>query len=387
MVVGSGALLAYWFRGNVSPYAIVFVSLSVGCLLIFQHTGRLKPFFYNAAFLLLALSLSELYFEFEETSDGAAYQHLRHDETLGYAAKPGVFRALKTYAFGRRVVYDVKYSIEPSGVRHTPIAATGPTAFFFGDSFMFGEGVNDDETLPFAFSVASGMRVVNFGLNGYGPHQMLRSLELDLPGRSGFVLPKFVVYLAIPQHIKRAAGYSAWDRAGPLYEVQNGRAQFVGSFRDKGRMSTPPSEPASLLDKLLNLSPTYRAWHPAPHYLRASDDAKTHARDKNRFLAVVLAAKAIVAERYRSPFVFILWERARASKEEKEDADWITSRLREQHIPILRVARAVKSPQFKDWIISRDGHPDARAYRYLAQELLKFLEQFGVGSVVQQTSQ
>ena len=83
---------------------------------------------------------------------------------------------------------------------------------FFGDSFTFGEGVNDEDTLPNAFSIVSGMRVLNFGINGYGPHHMLRLLELDVPKKITSSFPRLMVYTAIEDHIARAAGRGAWDQ-------------------------------------------------------------------------------------------------------------------------------------------------------------------------------
>src|SRR5262245_22084650 len=90
VVVGGGAVLSYWFEASVSAYAVTLLSLSVGFLLIFRHIGGAKFFIYNAAFLLVVLSLGELYFQFNETSDGTAYHHMRHGGPLGYSAKPGV---------------------------------------------------------------------------------------------------------------------------------------------------------------------------------------------------------------------------------------------------------------------------------------------------------
>src|SRR5262249_8155860 len=156
--------------------------------------------------------------------DYAANPHTYYHDSLGYVAKLGTFRAMKTYGFGTGVVFDVRYSIDKNGLRVAPdsLKQNGPIAMFFGDSFTFGEGVSNDETLPNAFSILSGMRVLNFGQIGYGPHHILRLLELDVPKKIITSAPRLMVYTAIEDHIGRAAGRAAWDRNGPLYEVQNG---------------------------------------------------------------------------------------------------------------------------------------------------------------------
>ena len=116
---------------------------------------------------------------------------------------------MKTYSFGTGAVYDVHYSM-PNGQRIAPdsLKQNGPTVMFFGDSFTFGDGVNDEDTLPNAFSIVSGMRVLNFGLYGYGPHHMLRLLELDVPKKITSSFPHLMVYTAIKDHIRRAAGHA-----------------------------------------------------------------------------------------------------------------------------------------------------------------------------------
>ena len=74
---------------------------------------------------------------------------------------------------------------------------------------IFGEGVNDDETLPAYFSADLGYQanVVNLGFHDYGPHQMLRSLELDFPRPLDHGLVRRILYegvLGVPA--RRGAG-------------------------------------------------------------------------------------------------------------------------------------------------------------------------------------
>jgi hypothetical protein len=110
------------------------------------------------------------------------------DPELGYIILPGkriVTSVLKSP--NKSVIYDVKYTINQYGLRQVSTPPNGRPSdeskpiFFFGDSFTFGEGVNDQDTLPQQFSVLSGLRAVNFGVHGYGPHQILRELETARP--------------------------------------------------------------------------------------------------------------------------------------------------------------------------------------------------------------
>ena len=78
---------------------------------------------------------------------------------------------------------------------------------FFGGSNTFGEGVEDNQTMPFFFAAAApDTAVYNYGFCGYGPQQMLALLEdhrIDplIDGRD-----VIGVYLFIDAHVQRAVG-------------------------------------------------------------------------------------------------------------------------------------------------------------------------------------
>lgn len=114
-------------------------------------------------------------------------------------------------------VFDVTYTIDSWGNRSAPEAPGRPAVVFFGCSFAFGAGVEDDETLPwqFALDVGGQFDVVNAALSGYGAHHMLRMLEIGLlDGR----VPSGVArafYSAIPDHVRRARRASTGTSSGP----------------------------------------------------------------------------------------------------------------------------------------------------------------------------
>ena len=88
---------------------------------------------------------------------------------------------------------------------------------------MFGEGLNDHETLPSQFSMAAGRRVVNAGMHGYGSHQAYRLLDdsLTYDNRVGGQPTDLVVYRMIGDHRNRASGRYSWDRHGPCYQLSS----------------------------------------------------------------------------------------------------------------------------------------------------------------------
>ena len=102
---------------------------------------------------------------------------------------------------------------------------------FFGCSFMFGHGVEDDQTLPYYFvQEAKGtFEGFNFAGDGWGPHQMLREIETGFVRRVAGT-PDLAIYEAIPDHLRRVAGRAPWED-GPKYDLCRGNeACYSGPF-------------------------------------------------------------------------------------------------------------------------------------------------------------
>jgi len=161
------------------------------------------------------------------------------DVLLGYRPVAGS-RVTAIKLIGDRVVYDVVYTIDDEGRRVTPASsarAGDSLVLFFGGSVTFGEGVQDDETLPNAFAAAApGTRVLNYGFRGYGPQQMLAMLE---DGRLDHEIENrdvTAVYTFIDAHVARAVGsmiiVTSWGVDMPHYvSGPDGRLLLDGSFR------------------------------------------------------------------------------------------------------------------------------------------------------------
>lgn len=94
-------------------------------------------------------------------------------------------------------VFDVSYTFDKNGIRNVPVSkCIDKHAVFFGDSQAFGEGVNDNETLPFCFQKESKYRSYNYAFPGHGIDNMLGWLKSDefknrFKGKSGEI---FYIY-------------------------------------------------------------------------------------------------------------------------------------------------------------------------------------------------
>jgi hypothetical protein len=133
----------------------------------------------------------------------------QRDDWLGYKPVPNT-QVVASREKAGKVLYNVVYSIDSHGRRVTPVENLGSVShyiLFFGGSYTFGEGVNDNETMPYYVSqLVPKYRSYNYGAGGYGPQHMLAKLqseeittEIDEP--QGIVIYTFMI-----EHINRAIG-------------------------------------------------------------------------------------------------------------------------------------------------------------------------------------
>lgn len=160
------------------------------------------------------------------------------DEDLGYKLIPNLSITTTKITAGE-IIYTATYTTDSQGRRIVPNSSgrehLQQFIAFFGCSFTFGEGVNDEDTLP--NKVAEQMpeyMVYNYGVPGYGPQLMLAMLQSGdiartIPQRKGII-----VYIFFHDHINRAAGrMSCAIRAGkhfPCYEICDGVLERRGNF-------------------------------------------------------------------------------------------------------------------------------------------------------------
>jgi hypothetical protein len=292
--------------------------------------------------------------------------YFQSDDILG-AAPPDGAHAHVRKQHGAATVYDVVYTIGANGLRVAPPdrgAAAAQCVLFFGDSFTFGEGLADDQTLPYRVGVLAdgNARVFNFGFHGYGAQQMLAALERgDVESVVG-CRPTQVIYEGIPDHVARAAGFYNFMQHWPRYElvhtVSGDSVRYAGHFDDR-----QPSAFTRLLQPMLSKSWLYR-WLVSLSPLPGDADLK-------RYVAIVRTSERLVTARYPGCHFDVLWW----SIHGRGPMDEIT-------LPALRAAglrvHATDDilPGFRkhsaQYTLSPyDGHPSARADDLLARYVVK----------------
>jgi hypothetical protein len=160
-------------------------------------------------------------------------------DDVGYIPRPNQ-RVTSRRIFNGLAIYDATYTIGPHGFRVVP-ATAGPEArasvLMFGDSNVFGEGVDDDETHANLVAAAGKgtVQVHDFGISGWGPHQTLAGLQSGRFARALNRQPTHATFFFIDDHFHRVAGYAPWDKHGPRYRLgANGRPVRDGHFDSGG---------------------------------------------------------------------------------------------------------------------------------------------------------
>lgn len=287
------------------------------------------------------------------------------DPAVGYRPRPGETVHVDA-RYGDEPVFRRTYTIEPSGARATIGSKDqGPTYLFIGDSFIFGEGLADGETLPsqFAARLKEPAHVVNLGVLGYAPNHLVRALETGLydPHVIGKVAAVFS--WIIPVQLPRVTGDASWLASSPRYVLDDaGRLQYTGSFLSH-----------RLQDPLAGLS--YLARSHFASVARAAEPALERERD-NLYVALVARLRDLVRSRYDAPLI-LLYHWPDRDEPGANDGQYLPvfRALAALDIPLISVRRVMGPVErWSEFMIPHDAHPNARLTAGLAAELAGYLE-------------
>jgi hypothetical protein len=290
------------------------------------------------------------------------------DPDLGFRPRPDSKVAV-TATYDAQTVFDVTYPITAHGTRITPSAPPGAdTYLFIGDSFMFGHGLADEQTLPAQFARAAGftVRAVNFSAPSYAPNQFVRLLEsghLDwLRGQP----VKMVVSWIIPPHLARVTGDEPWLGASPRYVLEDGVPRFTGSF-DHYRWTHPLSGLRHFADDQFP-------------FVAAIGLRQRQARQAELFTALMMRLQQLAREKFGAPLLVLYsWpdERSPPDSDGRTAAQpmlvSVLKGLRQRGLRLMAVNDLMSGRPSAEVAIPHDGHPTAFADGLLAAELEKRL--------------
>lgn len=225
-------------------YGLEFVLLCMAIALVRLGLKAKRPVLKHVIFNVSAIFTALLIYEFiltlntrPEPKVEYSHKYIVPNPELGYSAVDSTFRvgAIKRLRASDEEVYKTSYSFA-NGKRRTPNSDqfSQKYALFLGGSCMFGEGVNDNETLPFYYNdqADKSLNIRNYAFHGYGTHQVYTIAKNQIVSDTDLLAAKNVdvFYWFISPHILRANGFAAWDLNGPRYTIENGQLSHTGSF-------------------------------------------------------------------------------------------------------------------------------------------------------------
>lgn len=151
-----------------------------------------------------------------------------YDATLGWVPRPG-------YAGRRDNAWKTQVTIDADGYRENGGDAAGPEILAVGDSFTFGDEVDDEDTFPAHLERLLGRRVVNAGVFGYGLDQSVLRAERYL----GAHRPSAVVLQAVRDDLVRMQMSKRTGVAKPFFTLPRSETSTRGVLRLEGVPTSP----------------------------------------------------------------------------------------------------------------------------------------------------
>lgn len=284
----------------------------------------------------------------------------QRNDKLGFAPRRDVSVTIQRY-YQDSLLFDVRYQIDQNGWRNSTESAddSASTILFFGGSFTFGSGLDYQHTLPASIKTASNgnLEGLNYSFIGYGSHQMLAILEQNLESRSlGRRSPEIAVYSAIPHHIIRCTGNSAYDFVGPYYKLENNsEVRWQGPFHNFFTSSLLTLVSKSHLLKRLIFS-----------------NDKFTINHLETYFAIVAQSQRVFKERYNGDFYVVFWPIGEPFM--TIDSIWfpkIIAGLTARGIKVIDVREIIPDllENRRKYLFPYDGHPTAIANQKIARYL------------------
>ncbi len=307
--------------------------------------------------------LSLLYDKPIQTIASTPLYAIKPDSLLGYINIPNSeHRAILNKSDGS-ICYDVIYRTDAGGRRIVGSTRTdGPVVALFGDSLVFGEGLNDNDSLDYHLS--NSFRAINFAAPGYGPQHttfMLKNYSLEIPDDGA---PIWGVYFLIPAHLDRviSAPNSPWLKSSPHFRLNDtSELEYLGPFstvrpwRAKAYSLLGGLSEHSAFFQLVDLSILF---DPLEYRVRLGSNLLVEARD-------------LFEKRYHGSFLVVLhpqWHPTRLQ------------RIRDKLLSLFKIAN-LEFLDFSDWNFDStdvigggcDGHQNGGFNDRLAKRLAKAL--------------
>jgi hypothetical protein len=345
-----------------TPYILCSLYWGVcGFIVAFKARSQtLRIIIINLAVLFFLVGAAETFFYFFGKNPSRikySYGYWRSDDNFGWSPPKGKVLPTQSY-YGDKLIWDVKYTINEDGWRVSPDESKQceESALFFGCSFVYGEGLQDHETMPYLVGLQSRRRAYNFAIESWGPHQMLRGIEQGIVKKDIACKPRYAILSTGLFHVIRVLGMASFDHHGPKYVMSaDSSAQYVGHFDDDVFYR--------LANKLLEKSSTFRYF--------IADRIHHSAKDIALYVAIVDTARKKLIEQFPGiEFHVIYWT---TSPEDKLDA-MILEEFHQKGITVHRIEDILPG-YFENrrayQIDEHEKHPNLNANKHIAEYVVR----------------
>lgn len=371
---------------GIMPFVVIGIG-ALGLLIYLAIASKHKALKLALSYLTilpLCLIIGELYAHYKlessseqdscaaSTSGTYASDYFTPSPITGYKGKPNTTATAHKSTQSGKSLYNVSYTTDELGWRITPSSKLDSSScvLFFGDSFTIGEGVQDNETLPFYFGTHANARIYNFGFHGYGPHQ---ALALVQSGEIARIVKDcqsvLAIYESLPGHIARAGGFSPWEQgtnAPRFYLDPSGSLKWGNAYLHQ---SPVLAKLAPKLKARLAQSYLYKLLQPSYEY-----DESYNAL----YFAIIDTLQKQLKEQFGAHFTLVLWDATDLSDEiERKESHAIIKHYKNGlgggAMDLVLVSEIL--PNYKQqrevYGIDRcDLHPNAKANEQIARYLV-----------------
>jgi hypothetical protein len=346
-------------KGNTTYRAIIF-----NLLVITVFLGLVEA--YYAGFIIDQPSVV-----IEGTYKSKHKEYICPDDIRGYRTQKNFTVDSQCYK-NNQLMYNVRYSTNALGLRITPkdllpgkypLSQKHQNIVFFGCSYTYGEGVQDNQTTPYLVEERSKgkLRSYNLACHGYGPHQMLRIMEtgmLDtiIPDKK----PTIAVYQGIMAHINRCSGnypYITWGWNDPRYLLERGgNVAYSGTFSNSWNSKILHNFAFASLNKSYLFHQLI-----TPHLL----GWKITKNDQRLYIKIIERSKQLFEEKYNGQFYVLFWPQS------TDDCCQLLQELKSRQIKIITTSEiffSYNEPSGKYYLA--DSHPSPMAHARIADYIV-----------------
>lgn len=278
---------------------------------------------------------------------------------LGYAPRANtVLHSCKV--FESDTLYCVTYTLDSMGRRVVPINNSATKhVLFYGCSYTYGEGVNDEETFAYRLGIMrNDLQLYNHAYSGYGPQHMLASLQFVKPSTYVSQQQGYLIYMMLPEHVYRATGkpyyLQGWGSSSPHYALEGDSLVYYANHFDWRPCYTNWQK--------------FLGWSGLGSYLYQLPSAYAQS-DIELIVAMFKRAKqAYLTEFPNGRFVVVMMPAEQADFEIGQ----LKAALDSAGIDVFDLHDLY--PVASDYIIPNDAHPSAKAHLELAKAISDFIK-------------